>query len=124
MKQTLPSLFDQPHSRTTDPDTSHIAGDAARNSGSMGKQAAWVLDMLKTHNGCTYRELAAAMGIDDPNLCSRRLSDLRHKGQVRNGENRICEVAGNMMQTWWLSETFGPASPVVEQSCGKLCAKL
>lgn len=108
MKTTAPSLFDPPMARTTDPDTSHIAAQKMKDTGAMNKQSKWVLDSLKAANGSTYRELAAAMGLHNPNACARRLPDLRNKGLVVNGENRVCKVAGNKMQTWWLTSTFGP----------------
>jgi hypothetical protein len=77
-----------------------------KGSGLISKQAQWVMDSLKTRNGCTYRELAKDMGLDNPNLCSRRLSGLRDMGLVVNGEPRVCTIGRSRMQTWWLASTL------------------
>lgn len=104
MKQA--SLFDgsnqltvTPLARKTDPSTSHDAAREHKESGNADRSAAKVLDAVNRFPGLTAVELAERAGLDRYEV-SRRLSDLRGKQLVRNGEERPCAIKGSRMTTW------------------------
>ena len=95
-------------SRNTDPWTSHAAEAEMTASGKRKKQADMCLQYVIDNPGRTYRELAQISGVDDRNVFSRRLNDLRTKGKVVSEEPRKCAVSGRSMQVWY-------ATPVQER---------
>lgn len=93
-----------PATARTDPATSAEA--EARHTASGARQAHCnrVLALVRNRPGSTSVELWQAQawqpGCLDRHEVSRRLADLRHKGQVRQGDARECRVNGTRMVTW------------------------
>jgi len=91
-------MSDQLHLfRKTDPLSSRAA--ACRAAQFHGAQCAAVLKALRLQPGSTSRELAQRMCMDRY-MVARRLPDLRKKGAVKQGPQRVCEVAGHRAVTW------------------------
>lgn len=80
-----------PRARRTDPLSSHAAADRAERSGSIGRQAARVLEALRATPGLTSGELAARHGLDRY-MVARRCPDLERAGKVRRIEYGAREV--------------------------------
>jgi len=89
-----------PNARTTDPESSHQAGEGIEASGNATTQRRIALEAVKRRPGYTAKELAVTCNIDRYML-SRRLPELRYKGLVVNGGMRKCAtVGGKLSQTW------------------------
>lgn len=103
-------LTDTPRSRATDPVTSHLAADKVRDSGTLGRQQAHVLDLVQAYPGHTSAELAQ---IDAKRsgkvwqelrpMFGRRLPELEpvHIRRCSKGNERVCTVTGEPCVTWW-----------------------
>jgi len=95
------ALFaETPRARRTDPSTSHSAAERMRVSGALGKQAAAVLEAVKTWPGFTAVEISQRAQIDR-HAVSRRLPDLVARGMVRRGPPIVCSVNGRPQSTWF-----------------------
>jgi hypothetical protein len=97
------NLFDAaPKARATDPVTSHEAAEQAERSGLIGKQQAEVLELVRSHSGCTSAELGELLGGHGARfIVARRLPELERLGKVRRGEKRTCRAHGTAAVTWW-----------------------
>jgi len=103
--QTRPAL-----ARTKDKSTSHRGALWVQGAGRLGRQEKMVLEALANHPGTTARELARIMACADVNVPARRLSGLRERGIVRNGDKRVCSVSKMLAQTWYVG-TLPAAKP-------------
>jgi len=77
---THPTLFD--HVRTGDPDTSR---DAVPDD--VGPECARVLRVIRDYRGATRSQVASQLGAD-PSCVSRRITDLRQAGLVKDSGER------------------------------------
>jgi hypothetical protein len=97
-------LFTQRPRLSDPPATSRQARAAVLASGRAQTQSAAVLQYVIAHPGYTRRELADCLIRDgvtiDPNMPSRRLSELERSGLVRRGGERRCRVGGMVSETW------------------------
>jgi len=79
--------------RRTDCDSSHVAADKAERDGTIGRQAAAALALVRRYPGRTSKELARLGSLDRYQL-ARRLPELRTAGVVeRTDEESECR--------WW-----------------------
>lgn len=88
--------------RPTDSKAAHIA---ARMQEKHLRQTAMrmILQGLAKYDGATSRELAIHLNIDR-HLVAKRLSDLRARGEVKNGKPRQCSVSKiNGALTWFIA---------------------
>ena len=88
-----------PNSRTTDPITSHIAGEAITQSGKRFNQQAEALRLVSSYPGHTAAELAEFSRLDRYQL-SRRLPELEHI-RIKKGDMRLCRILDSQCVTWW-----------------------
>lgn len=103
------SLFDPPQrpvvddvpTRRSDPPTSRLAAAKALASGKVAVRNQKILAFLRAHDAdYTYREIAAAIGVEEAVDVMRRLNALRHKSLVEKRGCRKCSTNGNLMTTW------------------------
>jgi hypothetical protein len=99
-------LFDFPAAHIGDPTTSHEAAARVTTNGARARHASLVLELVARHPGLTAIELwHRATGSErdqlvEPQEVRRRLTDLLHAGEVRQGSQRRCSVKGSTMVTW------------------------
>ena len=86
--------------RNSDPETSHEAAQKAVRSGTVGRQCALVLDLVRAWPNSTSGELAWYSAELDRYAVSRRLADLHTKGLVEKGPSRVCRSLGSKQLTW------------------------
>ena len=88
-------------SRTTDPQTSHLAAAHHEQTGRATSNRLKVEREVTLHPGQTYREIAKAIGLDCVETM-RRLNDLERANLVTKGPERPCTESrnGNRMTTW------------------------
>lgn len=86
------------NARTTDPESSHIAGAEVEQSGIAEAQRSIVLAAVKLRQGLTSKELASQAGLDRY-MVARRLSEIK---SVKKGDMRICSISKRLCVTWWL----------------------
>lgn len=108
MSTGLP-LFDSVWLRKADPPryragqtTSKLAADELIASGKMREQQAWVLGVVRSHPNHSALELDRLAGTD--RVFGRRLSELRRRGMVRNGDVKVCAVTKRKALTWLAAE--------------------
>jgi hypothetical protein len=92
----------RPIARNSDPQSSYEAARALKVSGKLGEECATALRLLRECTGPdapTAREIAGE-DFELRTMLRRRFADLREKGLVVNGEERVCRVAGTRAQTW------------------------
>jgi len=82
--------------RSSDPETSALAGHQMEVSGSARQQRALCLAAVTETPGLTAREIEARLGIK----AHKRLPELRADGLVANGDTRTCTVSGRQAMTW------------------------
>lgn len=87
--------------RTSDPESSHDAARELTESGARVSQNDQARTFVERWPGCTADELADLTGWSRERL-ARRLSDLRNKGFVRQGEIRPCRVKRGRREVTWL----------------------
>ena len=97
------TLWDQPLSRRTDPDTSYEAAKNLAESGKWNSQKIAVYEGLRKFDGATSGELAHFLGIDRYTP-SRRLPEIERTGCIKRGDPRVCRVQGSRCTTWWIVE--------------------
>lgn len=85
--------------RSTDPITSHLAGEEVTKSGRRAKQQNAVFDLVTYNPGHTASELSEFSNLDRYQI-QRRLSDMDGV-RVRKGEPHECKVTGRLAVTWW-----------------------
>jgi len=90
-----------PASRKTDPATSALAEDEITSSGARARQVDRVYRLVQQNDGYTSAELAVMGGVDR-HMVARRLPDLQHKGLVKKGGQRQCEIRNRQAVTWWI----------------------
>lgn len=86
---------DTPRARRSDPETSHIAADSAKDFA--GAHQRILKDAVREFPGSTYLELAQLTGLER-HAVARRLKELEPH-HIRRGESRACK--GRPMLTWW-----------------------
>jgi hypothetical protein len=91
-------IADLPRARTTDPETSHEAGDAIRASGELGRQQTAVLEAVRRWPGLTSLELGARMKLDRWAI-ARRLPELETARKVWRDGTRV--INGRRHTQWW-----------------------
>jgi len=89
--------------RRTDPFTSQLRALAAKHGGKTQIQRLRCLVAVLLHPGLTGAELAVSTGMER-HAPSRRLPELREKGQVCNGPSRRCSVTGRLSLVWLPAE--------------------
>lgn len=119
-QMTLADIFTGPKHRTTDPDTSRLA--ALRNVPRRTSQRARILRCVITagHNGMTYSELAATLGIPGVSV-STRISELvagewliptSHTRPTENGGDAAVVIASaKALEAFYENAPAGLASP-------------
>jgi len=88
-----------PHSRSTDPEASHMAGEKITKSGKRFTQQQQVKELVQDYPGCTAPELASFCNLDRYQV-NRRLSDLDDISIVK-GPTRKCKELDSVCSTWW-----------------------
>ena len=88
------ALFtDTPRARRNDPETSHIAAERIKASGTLAKHQNLIAQAIRSRPGMTYTEIAEVTGLER-HAVGRRLKELEpihaRRGEVRDG-----------MTTWW-----------------------
>lgn len=96
-----------PHSRTGDPVTSYLAGEAMHAGGLAERQSEAILGLVTRHPGLTSRELAGIAEGIDRHAVARRLPELERAGRVVRGALRRCRAGGRLSVTWDLPPTQG-----------------
>lgn len=104
--QTQLNLIDVPRSRTTDPDSSHIAADHIKACGALAAQQDIVFRFIRLHQHLTTRELARAYaraygGNEEKHnqMFHRRCPELEGI-RLKTGESRKCRISGRTCQVW------------------------
>ncbi len=92
-------LSKTPVSRSTDPESSHLAEDEINSTSLRSYQQRQVLDAVRRKPGATARELAEQFGLDRY-VVSRRLPELE-PAYIQRGNLRGCMVGGRLSMTWW-----------------------
>ena len=95
-------LFDPKNrlARRSHPGTPKEAAAKAVASGTVSKDEELAYSMVKKHPNKTANELEDIAGVK-ARVIGRRLSRLRDKGLIQNGEERICTVSRAKCQTWY-----------------------
>ncbi len=89
----------QNNSRSSDPESSHLAGEEITKSGNRKTQCDAVLDAVAKSPNATARELAAYHHLDRHSV-SRRLADLCSSNLVRKAKARQCDIGKRLSCTW------------------------
>lgn len=99
----LPSA---PLASPADPVTSHDAGERHERSGRLGRNAEIVFAIVRDNPGLTSVEIFSAQDRSslDRHEVSRRLSDLRNAGRVRQGAAKECSIKRVAMVSWFVVE--------------------
>ena len=112
-------LADLPRARSTDPETSHMAAEAVKESGQLRYTQRASLELVHRFPGRTAVELAQrAGGLPDRRgrvrdvawwriELSRRLPELAPV-HVKRGKPRVCSVNGNCQTTWYPARAVQP----------------
>lgn len=95
-------LFAEKLARTTDPTTSHKAGDALFESGRMVTLQGELVRMVERYPGRTARELQSK--YDGKGELWKRVGECVDKGLIYRGDDRRCLVTGHMAATLWAVE--------------------
>lgn len=89
--------------KRTDPSTSREAAASAVASGVVHRCEQLAIKMIGKYPGKTANELEMLAGVEK-RVIGKRLSALREKKRIRNGETtRKCAVSGKRCQTWYLT---------------------
>lgn len=104
---------DAPIARTSDPDTSHRAGERHTKLGKRAERARQVLDLLHHNPDRTAGELSVLFWRENKRLGIRvaaatphkRLPDLEKKGLVTRVAERKCEDSGEECTVWRVTES-------------------
>ena len=107
----MKTLFDYPAAHRKDPLTSFEAAEKAEKSGKAAGQRQAVLAAVKRWPGRTSAELADLMAVDR-HMPARRLSELRDKGRIRQGQPKMCSICQYNCVTWYWCSKY----PLLEQS--------
>ncbi len=101
-------LYDQPRSRTTDPETSRLAVGGLAKSGKLTQQRAETLSDLATYVdewGVSPTAWELAHGdITLRYMYSRRLGEIRDLGFAKECDARECRLKGTTQATWDVTE--------------------
>ena len=88
-----------PATRRTDPAMSRTAEHRINRNGQRASHCARVLSCVRKYPGMTAVELLPWCGLERHEI-SRRLADLRSRGDVVVSGSRKCRVRGTRMQVW------------------------
>lgn len=122
----MSTLFHQSerYSRNGDPDTSWIAGEAAKETeGEVGRKALEVLVAMEDHgaDGGTVHEVAMRWAYDEvvpaENSISRRFTTLYRKGHVLDSGDRRMGGRGKPQIVW--TSTAAGRDWLKENSCSR-----
>lgn len=104
----MAELTPTPLAHSNDPASSHEAVERHTKSGRRWTHGETVYMLVRRCGKDTSRELAEHAAFYDIDLTElrRRLTDLKNKGRIERGEQRICRVAGTKACTWWAVELF------------------
>ena len=98
------TLFDQiPAARRTDPPTSKAAAREHTANGFRASNCERMLRAVTTWPGRTSLELAQLADMERHEV-SRRLADLKKRGDVRQKGPRPDRTTERMMMTWWVED--------------------
>jgi len=89
--------------RRDDPPESHAAAEHVERTGLAAAQASVVWNVVRANSGMTARELSTVGEKLDHAVIHKRLPELAHKGLIRKGRARKCNVSGRTAATWWMS---------------------
>ncbi|HZZ70760.1 MAG TPA: hypothetical protein VFE24_00795 [Pirellulales bacterium] len=92
-------LADQATSRLRDPPSSLAAAARSERSGIAERRRRAIVAELVARPFQTYREIAAAVGLE-PVEVGRRLNDLERGRRVEKGAIRDCGICGSRCLTW------------------------
>lgn len=102
-RQVLSDIItDIPRSRSSDPETSHLAEKHMKESGAVNAQCRYALNTVRAMPGKTAREYGDTSYNEG--IFHRRLVELERKGLVRRGEPRKCRISGRQAHTWYPTE--------------------
>lgn len=106
----------EPLSRNADPVGSFQAAERTRKTGLGSRKRLAVFHALRSNQGSTSAELAAAAGMDRYDI-ARRLPELAKANWVVRGRTRPCKVCGVPCTTWfvtrrWIDAPDGPRRAV------------
>ena len=87
--------------RTSHPQTSHIAEENITKSGKRRKHCEIILNALRRNNGSTSAELAQYIELTKEQV-HKRMHDLVENEYVIRRDKRICEVKGSLCSVWWI----------------------
>lgn len=99
-------IYDAQNYRTTDPETSRVAGEAITRSGRRTIDQEKLLYAIRVMPDLTAMELAdwlIASGwkwFRAYQVCNKRISDLYASGRVRCTGQRECRITGTKARTW------------------------
>jgi hypothetical protein len=85
--------------RTTDPVSSHVAGQDAANFATIHYTE--ILRLLEQYPNQTAQELATHSNLDRYQI-GRRLKELEKRGQINRVAIRTCTVGNRIATTWEL----------------------
>lgn len=88
-----------PAARSTDPVTSHQAGEQITKSGTRKAQQNRVLRALKRFPNRTSAEIANRANLDRY-MVARRLPELATAGKAKRGDARTCRINGRNAIVW------------------------
>lgn len=95
------TLFDAiPLSHTKDPATSYIAADKFTKSGRREAHCNLIYETIKHFQGLTSAEIASQCGLGYMQVV-RRVSELKTKGRIKTGAERICSIQGSRCSTYY-----------------------
>lgn len=119
----MTNQIETPASRSTDPDTSHIAESRMGQDGKLSLRRAQVLRLISKYPLSTSGELGALMEQHHPSIGlsaspapHKRLPELRRLGLVWSGEKRICRVSGHLSMIWNCTAAGMLAAAAIEES--------
>ena len=99
-------LYDGPASRSSDPETSHLAEQEINPTGKRAKQQETVLNFVTILPGRTAREYAwehdaLELPEDYREVFHRRLPELEKAGKIKKGQARTCSIGKRKAVTWY-----------------------
>ena len=89
-----------PASKSSDPESSHLAEREVTESGARESQLLTVVECVKNRIGYTASELAPFVDMTELQL-RRRLPDARELGLLKNGESRRSSTSDRLELTWY-----------------------
>lgn len=104
------------NARTTDPVSSHLAGDDIESSGIAGNQRRLVLALVKNYPNKTSHELALHSHLDRYQI-ARRLPEIH---LIEKGPVRTCAVSKRTCVTWRMKTELSHVSNWIDKVLEKM----